>query len=162
MIHSILPILSLFLAGIAVGGSFVPRFPAALAAYAALSLAGFARAPYVTQNVLIFWGVATAIVLAMRIFQPKALTDTPHGHAYVAGATIAGTLVGFAITPSAATLILGAAIGAFLGTLAYMRTPAGPKFAIASSPFVQYLCAKGLPDVITCVMAAIVIASTLC
>ncbi|MDE6574211.1 MAG: DUF456 family protein [Muribaculaceae bacterium] len=157
MTATILPLISLFLAGIAVGGSFVPRFPSVPVAFIALLLSYFAPSTGITGSMLAFWAVASALATGINFLHPKALTGTSHGHAYVAGGTLTGTIAGLAITSATATL--GACLGAFLGALAYMRTPASPRFTVASSQFVQYLAAKGLPDVLTCVMAALVIAA---
>ena len=98
-------------------------------------------------------------MLGLRVLQPKALVMTAKGLPYVALATIAGTAIGYMISPTAASVILCASAGAVLGAIAYMRTPAAPSIAIASSRFVEYLCAKGLPCVVTTSMAAIAIAS---
>lgn len=161
MTISTLAIIALLLAAAAVVGCFIPRFPAVVPAWIALLLMRLAGKPYATNQTLTFWGIAAVIVIMLAILQPRALTGARQGHAYVAGATIAGTLLGYLVSPVAATIILGGTVGAFLGTLAYMRTPKGPHFAVASSEFMQYLCAKGLPAVVSCAMAAIVVAMAL-
>ena len=161
MTISTLEIISIILAGVAVGGSFVPRFPACIPAWLGLLCMHISGAPYVDSKVLIFWGIASIIVLMLGILQPKSLTGARQGHAYVVGATIVGVILGYLISPVSAAIILGGAVGAFFGALAFMRTPAGPRFPVASSEFLQYLCAKGLPAVISCAMAAIVIATAL-
>ncbi len=148
---SYLEIVSFVLAGVGVGGTFVPRFPSGVAAYLSMICMAFAGIPYFDAKVLIFWGVATVIVLGLEILQPRALTSTRHGHAYVAGGTVVGALLGY----------LGSAMGAFFGTMAFMRTPKGPHFAVASSEFMQYLCAKGLPAVVAISMVTLTVASAL-
>lgn len=159
MTFTALSIITIILSLAAVVAVFVPRVPAVAAAYAALVCAHFAGAIYVDAKILIFWGVATAIVLGLRLLQPKALVMTPKGQPYVALAVIAGTLIGYMIAPTAASLILCGAIGAVLGAMAFMLTPAGPRFPVASRRFVEYLCAKGLPCVVAVSMAAIAVAS---
>ena len=161
MNFGILTILSLLFAGAGIVSTFVPRFPAVLASYASLVLMHFAGAPYVSVNLLIFWGVAVLMVLGLKILQPKVFSKMHQGHSYVAGGCLSGTVLGFLAAPTAAAIILGGAIGAFLGALAFMRTPQGPKFSVTSKHFIDYLCAKGLPSVVSCSMAAIVIACIL-
>lgn len=158
---SLFQIFAFVLAGISVGGTFVPRFPSAVVAYAAMVCMYFAGVPYFDSGILIFWAVATIIVLGLMFLQPKALTGAWQGHGYVAGGTILGVVLGYLVAPAASAIILGGAVGAFLGTLAFMRTPRGPRFPIASSEFLQYLCAKGLPCVVASSMAALTIASAL-
>lgn len=159
---NLLTIFSLVLAGIAVSSCFIPRFPAAIASFIALVLVYFGSAaiPLGSQT-LIFWGIATIIVVALNYLQPKALTAARQGHAYVTGGTLIGTLLGYLAGPVTAYFIIGSAIGAFLGAWAYMRTPASPHLPITSRPFTQYLCAKGLPAIVSFSMAAIVIACVL-
>lgn len=161
MTFTALSIISLILSLAAVVALFVPRLPAVVAAFAALVCAHFGGAIYVDGKILLFWGVATAIVLGLRMLQPKAATLAKGGQAYVAVATIAGALLGFAASATAAAIIIGSAIGAFLGALAYMRTPASPQLPVASRQFVEFISAKGLPAVVSASMVAITIASLL-
>lgn len=144
------------LAGLAM--LFVPRLPAVAASFLALLCARFAGAVYVSVSVLVYWAVASAIVMLLRNLQRRKVASG-RGNAYVAGGTIAGALVGFALTPSTAAVILGAAAGAFIGAVAYMRTPAGPRYAIGSGSFIQFLCATGLQSVVATAMSAIAAAS---
>ena len=159
MTFTALSIISLILSLAAVVAMFVPRLPAAIAAFAALVCAHFGGALYINEKILIFWGVATVIVLGLRMLQPKAIVLAKGGQAYVAVATIAGTLLGYTVAATAATIIIGGAIGAFIGALAYMRTPASPQLPLASQSFVEFLSAKGLPALVTASMVAITIAS---
>lgn len=153
-----LEIIALFLVGVCIGGSFKPRFPSTATAYAALlcMYAGH-RDGIVVASDLVFWAVASALVVGMRFLQPRTLTNASQGHSFVNIGTLAGVLTGFVINPSSAAIILGGCLGAFAGTLAFMRMPRGPHFSIGSSQFMQYLCAKGLPAVVWCSMAAITI-----
>ncbi len=161
MTFTALSIITLILSLAAVVATFVPRLPAVAASYAALVCAHLAGAVYVDTTVLVYWGVATAIVLGLRMLQPKALVEAGHGQGYVALATIVGVVLGYLCSPTAAAVILGGAIAAFLGATAYMRTPAGPGFGISSRHFIEYLCAKGLPCVVACSMSTIAVASLL-
>lgn len=158
---SYLEIVSFVLAGVGVGGTFVPRFPSSTAAYLSMICMALSGVPYFDAKVLIFWGVATLIVFGLEMLQPRALTATRHGHAYVAAGTVVGALLGYLASPTASAIILGAALGAFFGTMAFMRTPKGTRFAVASSEFMQYLCAKGLPAVVAISMVTLTVASAL-
>ena len=161
MTQSVPAIISLVLAVLAVGGCFIPRFPAVILGWLSLLGMHIAGAPYASSQVLIFWGIAAIIVLMLGILQPKALTAARAGHGYVCGATLVGVVLGYLVQPMAAAIIIGGALGAFLGCMAFMRTPSAPRFALSSPEFIQYLCAKGLPAVVTCSMAAIVAAMSL-
>lgn len=153
--------ISIALAGLTVGSIFIPRFPSSLCAFAALLILYFTGLSPLTSTAIVYWAIATAIVLGLDFLQPRVLTATRRGHAYVAAATLAGTLLGVVASPTTAAAIIGGAAGAFLGAMAYMRTPASPRYPVASSQFVQYLCAKGLPAVVACSMAAIILVSQL-
>lgn len=161
MTTSALSIITLILSLAAVAAMFFPRIPAVLAAYAALVCAHFAGAVFVTPKVLIFWGVASAIVLGLRAIQPPALAAERRGSRYVALAAIVGVVLGFVLSPTSATVITGGVVGAFFGAMAFNLSPAGPRMPLASTPFFEYLGAKGLPAVVTAAMAAIAVASLL-
>lgn len=156
-----LSIITLILALSSLVAMFVPRLPAVIAAYAALVCAHFAGAVFVDAKILIYWGVAMAIVLGLRVLQPKALVLTGRGQAYVSLGTIVGVVLGYVVAPVVASLIIGGVVGAFLGAVAFMRTPAGGSMPVASGEFLQYLCAKGLPAVVTACMAAVAVSSML-
>ena len=157
MTFTALSIISLILSLAAVVAMFVPRVPAV----PALVCAHFDGAVYINEKILIFWGVATAIVLGLRALQPKAIVLAKGGQAYVAVATLIGTLLGYLASATAAAIIIGGAVGSFLGATAYMRTPASPRLPLASQRFVEFLSAKGLPSIVTASMVAITIASQL-
>ena len=156
-----LEIIAFVLAGMGVGGSFLPRFPGAVCGYAAMVCMYFTGNVYYSGKVMIFWAVATVIVLGLNMLQPRALTMARQGHAYVSGGALVGVVLGYLVAPMASAIILGGAVGAFFGAFAYMRTPKSPRFDVTSSEFVQYLCAKGLPCVVTMSMAALTVASAL-
>lgn len=154
-------VITFILAALGIVCMFVPRLPAVVASFAALVCAHLAGAVYVDAKILIFWGVAAALVLGLHVLQPKALIETRSGHAYVALGALAGVALGYAVSSTAASIIIGGAVAAFLGAVAYMRTPAAPGFPVNSGRFVEYLCAKGLPAVVCASMSAISIASVL-
>lgn len=135
--------------------AFRPLFPASLVAYASLwmfQLSGHLQFP---SSTIIFWSVATMIVLGLDRLLPSALSRSPQGQGYIAAGTLAAMVVGMLM--SGAGIILGAAIGAFLGALAYSRTPAGQPLAFPSSPFMKFLCAKGLPAIVAFSMVGLII-----
>lgn len=112
---------------------------------------GLTIADIPATNSLIFWGIATAIVICLEYMLPKKITSSRRGVGYIAGAALAGTFVGLAISHE--WMIVGAVAGAILGGIAYSRTPAGSIMEFPSSKFLNYLCAKGLPAVVTMCMA---------
>ncbi|MCH5222162.1 MAG: hypothetical protein J1F05_07575 [Muribaculaceae bacterium] len=154
-------LLAIILAIIGFVAIFIPRMPAVVISYVALVCAHFAGTTSVDSKSLIFWGLATGIIIILRALQPEALIKTTKGHGYVALATIAGTLLGYLASHTSAAIIIGGATGAFMGAVAYMQTPTGPHLSIASTPFLQYLCAKGLPCIVATTMALISVVSVI-
>lgn len=148
----------LAIAGLA--AMFVPRLPSVIASCAALVCAHFAGAVYVYAKILIYWSVATAIILGLRILQPLPPVNGT-ARWYISLGAIAGAFTGYAIAPTASAIIISSAIAAFLGGAFYMRTPKAPAYPVASGPFVQFICALGLPAVVTASMSAIAIASVI-
>lgn len=134
--------------------AFRPVFPAALVAYASLwmfQLSGHLQFP---SSTIIFWSVATLIVLGLDRLLPAAVSRASQGQGYIATGSFAAMAVGMLM--SGAGIILGAAIGAFLGALAYTRTPAGQTLPFPSSPFLRLLCAKGLPVIVAFSMVGLI------
>ncbi len=141
---------------------YIPRIPASIVAYAALVFAYPGNSgDAVTGEILVFWGIATTIVLGLRLLQPRSLLAMRAGTAYICTGSIAGAAIGFAISPSSASVILGSVTGSFLALTAYMRIPGSPRLAVASSPFLQYFCAKSFPVIIAVSMSAIALSSVL-
>ncbi|MCM1076909.1 MAG: hypothetical protein NC411_06075 [Bacteroides sp.] len=142
----------LLLAGIVL--TFMSNKWAVVAAYVGMLGIGLTVAN-VTYTSLIFWGVATVIVLILQFLLPKGISSSRRGVGYIAGAALAGALAG--LTVSHGWMIIGSVIGAALGGVAYSRTPAGKVMEFPSSKFLNYLCAKGLPAVVTMCIAGSVI-----
>ncbi len=94
-----------------------------------------------------FWGAATIIVLAIVYMLPTAVTASRLGVGYIVGGVIVGAAVGLIV--SHAWLIVGSVVGGILGGVAYSRTPRGSEMGFPSPRFFNYLCAKGLPAVVT-------------
>lgn len=110
-----------------------------------------AKASLPTVSTLIFWGIATVIVVILSFMLPKSISGSRRGLGYIAGAALAGAMTGLVI--SHAWMIIGGVVGAILGGIAYSKTPAGKALGFPSSKFLNYLCAKGLPAVIAVCMA---------
>ena len=136
--------LLLMIAGIVL--TFMSNRWAVAAAYAGFLGIGLSVV-HPTATPLIFWGVSAAIVIALQYLLPVNISSSRRGVGYIAGATLAGTFVGLAISHE--WMIVGAIAGAILGGIAYSRTPAGAVMEFPSSKFLNYLCAKGLPAVVT-------------
>lgn len=145
----------IIIALLSVAASFIPRFPAALIAYAALITARLGGIAAISNSMLIFWGLAASLVVALTYLQPRALTGARQGHAFVVAGTILGTLTGWLLSPTSAAIIVCSVLGAFFGALAFDNMPRGTHFGIASPLFQQYLCAKGAPAIVCCSMAAL-------
>lgn len=128
---------------------------AVLAAYAGMVGIALSLSLEATTS-LIFWGVATLIVLGLEYLLPKNVVSSRRGVGYIAGAALAGAFVGLAISHE--WMVVGSAVGAILGGIAYSRTPVGTIMEFPSSKFLNYLCAKGLPAVITmCIIGTTVL-----
>lgn len=137
--------------------SFIPRGWSSLLAFAGMLCAKFGAGAMIDSSQLWFWGLAALIVFAIAVLLPVPVVTSRKGVAYLCLAIIAGLLVGFAISPN--TMILGGVAGAFLGALAYSRTPAGSKLEFPSRKFVNYLSAKALPPLISLSIIATVLVS---
>ncbi len=127
--------------------AFLPSRWSVVTAWAGLLLTGIGSGVDIGVTIYIFWGVAAAIVMALSYLLPPDITRSTRGNGYIVGAALAGALVGLVL--SHAGMIVGAVLGAFCGAMAYSRTPAGTTLAFPSGKFLNYLCAKGLPAVIT-------------
>lgn len=137
--------------------AYIPRGWSSIIAYAGLWCLFFTPGLTVSAEALVFWGVAALIALGICTLLPKWVSDSRKGVGYIVTAAIAGTLVGMLI--SSAGLIIGAVLGAFCGALAFSRTPAGAPLKFPSSEFINYMCAKGLPTVVTTSIAGIVLST---
>ncbi len=137
--------------------SFADATWAAVAAFIALCFTGLLPDVALGATMFIFWGVAVAIVVALRFMLPETVRKSRLGLPYISGGALAGMLVGLALSSHAA-IVAGAFVGAVLGGVAYARTPAGKVLEFPTSKFLNYLCAKGLPAVVTMSIAGTVAA----
>ena len=102
--------------------AFRPIIPSVLPAYVAMWLLDTSNHISINKNTLLFWGLATSIVLFINMSKAQDKPDNK-GLGYIVAGTIVGSFVGMATNASG--IIPGAAIGAFLGAVAYSRTPNG-------------------------------------
>lgn len=161
MDFSALQILTLALCVIAVAACFVERISGALIAYGAMICAHCSGGTGIHTRELIFWGVATALVLGVRFLLGNEVRSRRAALAYTAAGAACGAFVGIVVSPTSAGAIIGSALGAFLGALAYMRTPASPGYTLNSREFISFLSAKGLPAVVAMSIVAITTVSVL-
>ncbi len=150
----------LFILGIifllaAIFAMFRPVLPPTIVSYVGLWLIKWSGAVPVGNGDLLFWGIATIIILVIFHIHPAELDDKGNGKAYMNCGAIVGMVVGMLLSHPG--IICGAAIGTILGAIAYSRTPVGRKVKFASSKFVQNLCANGLPAIITACIIGIVL-----
>lgn len=153
--NTLLVILSVLSVAVALWALYTSRGWSAAAAFVGLFASSWLGGTPPLDTML-FWGIAAAIVWGIAAMLPQAFSRSRAGVAYISSAALAGALVGLLM--SSAGLIIGAAAGAFLGALAYSRTPAGREvMAFPSGSFLQLLCAKGLPAVVTASLAAMTV-----
>ena len=152
----VLGVLSLCLA---VALLFVPRrrVAAAVPAYCGLLMLHWSYFIEANSGWLLFWGAATAIVAALVYMQPPGEID---GHRssniYVASSAIAGALLGMVVDPR--IMVLGIVLGAFVGQMAYSRTPHGQWLAKGGGKtMLHYYAAKCLPVVIATAIVGIAV-----
>ncbi|MCM1163631.1 MAG: hypothetical protein NC339_05215 [Muribaculaceae bacterium] len=142
----------LIAAGVAL--SFFSAVYGTALAFLALCTTGLLPGVELPVSTYLFWGTAMVIVVALYFILPRIIAQSRRGLPYIAGASLAGAVIGMAIGSHAA-VILGAVVGALLGGVAYGRTPAGRMLQFPSQKFFNYLCAKGLPVAIAMSMAAL-------
>lgn len=116
-------------------------------AFLALCMSGLMPGVHLGASTYMFWGVAMLIVIALNFILPQGVTASRLGVPYIFTASLAGMLIG--LTVSHAAMIVGAFFAALLGGVAYGRTPKGHQLAYPTHRFWNYLCAKGLPAVIS-------------
>lgn len=115
---------------------------------------GFSGIAPMGTDLFVFWGIASLIAMGVNFMLPREVACSRVGVGYVATATIVGLVVGLLM--SEAAMIIGALLGAVAGGIAFSRTPRGRAVDFPSSRFVNYICAKGLPAVITLCQCGVV------
>lgn len=120
---------------------------ATLATYCGMWVARLSGAVQFEASTMLFWGIATALCLAIDILLPPNIARSRKGLAHIATGVLAGTAAGMVLN-TAAGVICGAVVGAFFGALAFANTAAGRPMDFPSSKFFNYLAAKGLPAIV--------------
>lgn len=124
-----------------------PRAAAAVPAFVAMVLLHLGHLVIEPAWRLVIWGLAMVVCVCLRRMQPKGEPDGRlTGNLYVALAALAGALAGMAAGVN--FILLGTILGAFMGMMAYSRTPHGSWLKTRGGTMVQYFCAKGLPAIV--------------
>lgn len=137
---------------------FFPKMLAVIPAFVGMTVLWLGDCIVLPSSNIIFWGVATVLVVINHFLLPRGLRSSRAGLGYFAGGTLAGLAVGLTVY-SKASLIGGACLGAFLGALAFSQTAAGRPMNFPSSKFFNYLGAKGIPLVVALSMVGISLAA---
>ena len=134
-----------------------PRWVASVPAFVGLWFMHWSYYIAVPKKTFIFWGIATMITAGLFYLSPKG---EPDGHRssnlYVGLTALAGGLLGI-ILQHPAFMVLGTIIGAFVGQLAYSRTPDGKWMLFPSTQFWRYFAAKCLPAIVAIAIVCIAI-----
>ena len=134
----------------------VPRWVAAVPAFAGLVLMHLSYYIDVKTMTFIFWGIATAITVGLFYLQPSGEPDgNRSSNLYVGFTAMAGGMLGILVAPR--IMVLGVILGAAMGQLAYSRTPAGKWMLTPSSQFWRYFAAKCLPAIVAISIVCIAI-----
>ena len=143
----ILIILSVFLC-------LKPYIPSVITAYGAVWLMQWSGRLDFPNVMLSYWGILTMIVIVITSMQPEALVKSTRGLRHITigavGGMFAGTTIGYS------PMIIGSAVGALLGLVAYSRTKDGDALR-PLTPFFKYFMAKGLPAIITVALLGIIL-----
>lgn len=127
---------------------------AAIPAYAGLWLLHLSKYTMFPKWTFIFYGVATLMVVGLKYMSPKGEPDgRTTGNLYIGLGAMMGCLLGMLI--DARFMLLGTALGAVMGQLAFSRTPHGRWLMLSKSNFIQYLCARGLPAIVAVAMIGV-------
>lgn len=146
--------LSLLLMAAAVVLLLKPWKPAAVPAFVAMALLQFTPCMGTSTWKMVMWGMATALVVGLRYYQPSGEPDGRNtGNVYVGLGSLAGALLGILVGRE--FIVVGTILGAFMGIMAYSRTPHGKWIKFPTSTFIQYFCAKGLPAIVAVSMMGI-------
>ncbi len=125
--------------------------PSAIVSYAAVVCACFSGAGgqvTVSGNGMLFWGVASVIILGLQLIKTDNPLLTRLSSGYISAGAIVGGVLGLLSGHVASAIIVASAIGAILGLLAYSRTPSGSVIASDRHRLVDLMGAAGLPAVV--------------
>ena len=141
------------LAMLALVATFLPKWPSSVIGYGAMSAVWLSGASGLGVKDLVFWAIAVAIVIGIRVMLPRNISLSTKGVPFISGACITAAAVGM-ILNSAAGVIIGALVGAVLGAIAFSNTHAGRAMNFPSRQFFNYTAAKGLPVAVPVSMVA--------
>ena len=142
-------LLSLLCAVKAIRDMFLSRPSALWLAWASLIAVRLSELNVPLWSTVIFWGVASAIVLAIGYMLPREVSESRVGLGYFGVGAIAGAAVGYVVSPSEAGLIIGAVIATLIGAVAFSRTPAGKPLVAPVRRYANYVLAKGMYVIVT-------------
>ena len=132
------------------------KLVAAVPAFVGMVLLHLSYCIAVKTGTFIFWGVATALVAGLAYMSPAGEPDGQRAsNLYIGTSAIAGCLLGMIV--GARIMVLGVVLGAFVGQLAYSRTPAGSGMRQPASTVLQYFAAKCLPAIVAVAQVGIAI-----
>lgn len=133
--------------------AYRPWVPSVILSYVAMWVLNYGKHIYIGNNTLLFWGIATMLVLLIRMGQTQDKPDTK-GIGYITTGTLVGCIVGMLMSDTG--IILGSVIGAFMGLLAFCRTPNGKELHFPSKEWIMQLASKGLPIIVSmCIIGTI-------
>lgn len=150
----LLTVLGVLLMGVGLFLCLRPYVPSALASYGGLWLlqwGGLVDVPTVTLS---FWGVVVVIVVTINSMQSPAMVKATQGLPHIVMTSMAGMLLGM-MMGWYASMVIGAVVGAAAGGVFFARTPKGAALRFPSMRFLQYLCAKGFPTVVSVALTGI-------
>lgn len=116
-------------------------------AWISLAVLWIAEANIPRLSTIGFWAAVAAIATAINFMLPPSVVDSRRGQGFIAIGALCGMFVGMIITDAA--MIVGTIIGAMTGALTFSRTPAGRSILNPTSKFINYVCAKAMPAVIS-------------
>lgn len=152
----LLTVLGVVLMGFGLFLCLRPYVPSVLASYGGLWLLQWGGLMDVPTVTLSFWGVVVVIVVTINSMQPPVMVKATQGLPHIVLTSIAGMLLGM-MMGYYASMVIGSVVGAAAGGVFFARTPKGAALQFPSRRFVQYLCAKGFPTIVSVSLTGIAI-----
>ena len=123
------------------------KVPAAVPAFVSMVLLHVSTYIFLPVKTIVFWGVATLMVTALRWLLPQGeLSGERSANLIIGVSSLAGCLLGILV--GARFMVLGVIMGALVGTMAFSRSPQGRWIMASHKTFVSFFCAKALPAVV--------------
>ncbi len=150
-------ILSILSAATAVFFTVRPYITAPIPAYLALCFLKLSNIVYISNSVMIGWGLIAALTVLIDLLQPQQLSKATNGTFYISTGAMAGMAVGFSTMSvnSCMWAIIGAIAGAVFGAIIYGRSAAAIPLQFPSARFRRYALAKIFPIAVTWSLLAI-------